>query len=54
MRDGDYCPGPRGVSHEGRIRESVHHVPAQIESPGRILLELSDAGCVLGVLHGRA
>ena len=54
MSDGDYSPGSRRASHKKRIRESVHHVPAQIESLGRVLLELSKSGCVLGVLHGRA
>ena len=54
MCDGDHSPGPRGAPHKERIRESVHHVPAQIESLGRILLELSNSGCVLSVLHGRA
>ena len=54
MSEGDYSSGPRGAAHKERIRESVHHVPAQIESLGRILLELSNSGCVLSVLHGRA
>ena len=54
MSDGNYSPGSRGAPHKERIRESVHHVPAQIESLGRILLELSNARCVLSVLHGRA
>ena len=54
MSDGDYSPGPRGASHKKRIRDSVHQVPAQIESLGGVLLELSNSRCVLGVLYGRA
>jgi len=54
VSDGDYSPGSRRASYKKRIRESVHHVPAQIESLGRVLFELSNSGYVLGVLYGRA
>jgi len=50
MCDGDDSPGARSGPDKERIRESVH---AQIESLGRILLELSNSGRVFSVLHCR-